>query len=158
MHTWNSATVGKPFPLTQMSAVFHIRQANREDVVWVFLNGFVFISWNFWGQDIILQLIIDLVCTYVSTIDLIKGNLFQATYEKEPESVKATPELVCQFKCDPPSSPEFSVASQKSVRNHLRSCIARIHRDRWSCWWTNWLGPIFLQLFNVDRQTRIIRK
>ncbi|KAF8814785.1 acyl-CoA N-acyltransferase [Phlegmacium glaucopus] len=41
-----------------MSAVFHIRQANPEDV------------------DIILQLVTDL-----------------ATYEKEPESVKATPEL-----------------------------------------------------------------
>ena len=45
-----------------MSAAFHVRQANPEDVVCkIFLNEFYIFPEISGGQDIILQLIIDLV-------------------------------------------------------------------------------------------------
>lgn len=140
------------FTDTQMSAIFHIRQANQKDVVCIISERiFIYILNFFWGQDIILQLIMDLV-RFVVILSIEETNLPVGDIRERAGISQGYPgTCVCQLKCICQVLSIGVLASQKSIRNPLRTCTARIYRNQWSCWWTNWLGPVFLQFFHMDR-------
>ena len=90
-----------PIPRDAPPLRFHIREAKPSDVVRRYSDAHgphTTLIHDLNLQKGILGLITDLVCSpseVASRVRLTSGPPQQAIYEKEPESVKATPELVC---------------------------------------------------------------
>ena|SRR6266550_741187 len=89
---------------------FHIRPATPQDV------------------KAILELITDLVSSFILKTTSPNFTHQKAIYEKEPDAVKATPDLVSYFCSTSYRSDPRSIANQKLVRNPVRECVARLFR------------------------------
>ena len=91
-----------PWPYTQMSAIFHIRQANPKGVVCI-----IFLYSEFRGQDIILQLIIDLV-RFDVIVSIEETNPCRR-HTRKSQNQPRLPHNLCVILhvYDPPSSSEY---------------------------------------------------